>query len=331
MHHRLDFLSRQKPAILSSEAKDSGNLTAYAKMSSMGQDMRSSPWLATSAFVAVLAGFGTGGFVLSPAVSAAGEPTAIPDAATMLREVEAHQKQLDKIRENYTFRAVQTTRQLDGSGNTKKIETEEHEVFFVNGHRVEKLVRKDGKDLSPDQARKEQDRVNKEVLKISQPGYKSPEEKDDITVARLLQIVAFSRPRRVSLNGRDTIAFDFAGDEHAKTHGRDEDALKKVSGTVWIDEADREVSRMSATLDENYHVGFGLLASVAKGTNLVFDQGLIRNEAWLPTAITLHLQARAFLVAGIRADVDIRFDEYKKFQTDAVQQPGATATTPPSH
>ncbi len=269
--------------------------------------------------------------MLSPAVSAAGEQTAIPDAATMLREVEAHQKQLDKIRENYTFRAVQTTRQLDGSGNTKKIETEEHEVFFVNGHRVEKLVRKDGKDLSPDQARKEQDRVNKEVVKISQPGYKSPEEKDDITVARLLQIVAFSRPRRVSLKGRDTIAFDFAGDEHAKTHGRDEDALKKVSGTVWIDEADREVSRMSATLDENYHVGFGLLASVAKGTNLVFDQALIRNEAWLPTAITLHLQARAFLVAGIRADVDIRFDEYKKFQTDAVQQPGATATTPPTH
>ncbi len=61
---------------------------------------------------------------------------------------------------------------------------------------------------------------------------------------------------------------------------------------------------MSATLDENYHVGFGLLASVAKGSNMVFDQALIRNEAWLPTAITLHLQARALLVAGIRADVE---------------------------
>lgn len=245
----------------------------------------------------------------------------------MLREVEAHQKQLDRVREDYTFRAVQTVRELDSSGNTKKIGTEEHEVFFVNGNRVQKLVRRDGKDLTPEQARKEQDRVNKEVLKVSQPGYKNAD-KDEITVARLLQIVAFSRPRRVRLNGRETIAFDFAGDEHAKTHGRDEDALKKVSGTIWIDEADREVSRMSATLDENYHVGFGLLASVAKGSNVVFDQALIRNEAWLPTEIALHLQARAFLVAGIRADIDIRFDQYRKFQTDAVQQPGATATTP---
>jgi hypothetical protein len=300
-------------------------------MGFMGQDMRASAWLATSALVAALAGFAGLGVVLPSQAFTAGEATTIPDAATMLRDVEAHQKQLDKMRENYTFRAVQTTRELDSSGNTKKVETEEHEVFFVNGHRVEKLVRKDGKDLTPDQARKEQDRVNKEVVKISQPGYRDNTEKDDITVARLLQIVAFTKPRRVSLNGRNTIAFDFAGDEHAKTHGRDEDALKKVSGTVWIDEADREVSRMNATLDENYHVGFGLLASVAKGSNLVFDQALIRNEAWLPTAITLHLQARAFLVAGIRADVDIRFDQYKKFQTDAEQQPGATVNAAPAH
>jgi hypothetical protein len=261
---------------------------------------------------------------VAPATFGANEPAALPDAATMLREVEAHQKQLDKVRENYTFRAVQTTRQLDSSGNTKKVETEEHEVFFVNGEQVQKLVRKDGKDLTPEQARKEQDRVNKEVLKISKPGYTNPD-KDEITVSRLLQIVTFSRPRRVQLNGRDTIAFDFAGDPHAKTHGRGEDALKKVSGSIWIDEADREVSRMSATLDENYHVGFGLLASVAKGSNVVFDQALIRNEAWLPTAIALHLQARALLVAGFRAEIDIRFDQYKKFQTDAVQQPGATA------
>jgi hypothetical protein len=259
-----------------------------------------------------------------PTAAGASDPAAIPDAATMLREVEAHQKQLDKIREDYTFRSVETTRQLDGSGNTKKVETEEHEVFFVNSERVQKLVRKDGKDLTPEQARKEQDRVNKEVLKISKPGYTNPD-KDEITVSRLLEIVTFSRPRRVQLNGRDTIAFDFAGDPHAKTHGRGEDALKKVSGTIWIDEADREVSRMSATLDENYHVGFGLLASVAKGSNVVFDQALIRNEAWLPTAIALHLQARALLVAGFRAEIDIRFDQYKKFQTDAVQQPGATA------
>jgi hypothetical protein len=258
--------------------------------------------------------------VASPPVFSA---DALPDAGSLLREVEANQKHLDEVRENYTFRAVQTVRELDKKGSVKKVETEEHEVFYVKRHQVEKLIRKDGKDLTPDQAHKEQDRVNKEVMKISQPGYKDPDN-DDITVARLLQVVSFSKPRRVQLNGRNTILYDFAGDEHAKTHGREEDALKKVSGTIWIDEADHEVSRMSATLDENYRIGFGLLASVAKGSNIVFDQGFVRNEVWLPTAVAMHLQARALLVAGFRADIDVKFDQYKKFETDAVQQPGVS-------
>lgn len=249
--------------------------------------------------------------------------TSLPDAATLLRDVEAHQKQLDKARENYTFRAIRTMRRLDKNGSVKSVETEEDEVFFVNGHRIQHLVRRNGKDLTPDQAAKEQNRVNKEVQKDLQSGQENTD-RDEITVSRLLQIVKFSHPRRVGLNGRNTIVFDFIGDPHAKTHGRSEEALRKVSGTVWVDEQDHEVSRMSATLDENYRVGFGFLASVAKGSNLVFDQMLIRNEAWLPTAIALHLQAKALLVMGVRADVDIRFDDYRKFQADAVQQPGAT-------
>lgn len=258
------------------------------------------------------------------AASAASSPPArLPDAATLLRDVEARQKQLDKAREDYTFRATQTTRYFDKSGNQKKVETEEDEVFFVKGHEVEKLVGKNGKPLSPDREKAEMERVQKEVEKDMREGEGHPGN-DQITVARLLAIVAFSHPRRVSLNGRDTIAFDFAGDPRAKTHSRSEAALKKVSGVIWIDEGDHEVSRMSATLDDNYRVGLGLLASVAKGSNITFNQALIHNEAWLPTSIELHLQAKAFLVAGIRVEINVRFDDYRKFQARAEQQPGVT-------
>jgi hypothetical protein len=267
-----------------------------------------------------------------PALSAAvlkaggnsGAPAAdFPDASTLLHEVEAHQKQMDAAREDYTFRSVQTVRQADKKGNAKSIATEEYEIFFVNQHELRKLVKRDGKDLSPAQAQKEEERVEKEIKKDSQPGQGNPYE-GEITVSRLLEIVSFSNPRRTSLNGRENLVFDFKGDPHAKTHGRDEGALKKVSGTVWIDARDREISRMSATLDENYHVGMGLLASVAKGSNLVFDQALIRNEIWLPTAIQLHLNAKALLLVGVHVDVEIRFDDYRKFHTDAVPQPGNT-------
>ena len=94
---------------------------------------------------------------------------------------------------------MQTTLQLDSSGNTKKVETEDHEVFFVNGERVQKLVRKDGKDLTSEQARKEQDRVNKEVLKDLEtwvPRIRTRMKSRFHGCSRLLR---FPRPRRVGV------------------------------------------------------------------------------------------------------------------------------------
>ncbi len=261
------------------------------------------------------------------AVAAAGAP--LPDASALLHQVEANQQALEKARELYTFRSLQTIRQLDKSGKVKRTEMEEDEVFFVNGHRIEKVVSRDGKKLSPAEAQKEDAKVAKEVEKASKPGYVDPD-RDDVTVSRLLQIIDFSNGRRIRLNGRDTIAYDFLGNPHAKTHGRNEEALKKVSGSVWIDEHDREVSRMDATLDSNYHIGFGLLANVAKGSTFVFSQRLIHGEAWLPTAIEIHLQGKALLLVGLRVDIGIQFDDYRKFEAQATQEPGATVTTSPN-
>jgi hypothetical protein len=248
--------------------------------------------------------------------------SSIPDAGTLLREVKAHQVQLEKEREDYTCRVTETKQERDSAGRIKKTETEERELIYVHGNPIERLVKRDGRELSAQEAKKEQDRVNREVIKDLHPGHNAAD-KDEITVARILEIIAFRNPRRAVLNGRTTIVFDFAGNPHAKTRGRSETALKKLSGTIWIDEKARQVARMSAILDDNYRIGAGLFASVAKGSNLTFDQAFIRNDAWLPTAIELHLQARAFLLVGIHDDISIRFDHYRKYQVDAVQLPGA--------
>ena len=57
---------------------------------------------------------------------------AIPDAATLIKQVEEHQRKLDQTRENYTYREIVVIHQLDKTGKLKKTESEEDEVFFVN-------------------------------------------------------------------------------------------------------------------------------------------------------------------------------------------------------
>ena len=49
----------------------------------------------------------------------------LPDMRQLLREVMAHQKQLDKVRENYTYSSFQTVQDVEANGQVKKTETEE--------------------------------------------------------------------------------------------------------------------------------------------------------------------------------------------------------------
>src|SRR5580704_19210436 len=85
----------------------------------------------------------------------------VPEPATLVKEIEAHQRRMDELRENYTFREITVTDQLDPNGAVKGSDTEERDVFFVNGYRVARLVKKNGKELTEGDRKSEQDRIHK--------------------------------------------------------------------------------------------------------------------------------------------------------------------------
>jgi hypothetical protein len=262
---------------------------------------------------AILLGLFLAATPASRAMQPAASTTApLPDVATLLRSVEANQAALDRAREEYTFRQQQRLTFYDKHGKVRRSEERVSNVFFVHGHPVETLTSKNGKALNAGELKMEQDRATKEAVKYAAQPY-GQRDKDEVSVSRLLAITRFTSPRRVIEDGRSLIVVDFTGDPHAKTHGRSEDAIKKVRGTVWIDESAREVKRMHATFDEPMHIGFGLFATVDAGSNFSFEQALIRNEAWLPTSVDARFDGKAALFVGFHVELSIRFDQYRKF------------------
>jgi hypothetical protein len=248
----------------------------------------------------------------------------LPDVPTLMQQVRQHQQQMESVQENYTFRELVVTDSLNKDGSVKKSESEDDEVFYVNTHEVRRQVKKNGKDLTPGEEKKEQDRVTKYVEKAQKtPPGQAPNGEVVISVGRILAMVKVSSPRREFLDARPTIAFDYTGDPHAKAHGPAEEAARRMSGTVWIDEDNRQVRRLTARLDDNLHVGFGMV-SIGKGSNLVFDQKLVNNELWLPTSADIYLNAHAFAVVGMRANIHVTDRDYQKFHADAQQQAGVT-------
>ena len=258
------------------------------------------------------------------------QPLSVTDIRALMLDVSAHQRQLEKVRENYTYKSDSITQDVDSDGKVKKTASEQTEVFYVNTHRIERTVKKDGKPLSAHEQQKEQERITKLLEKAQKvpPGQSVEGPNVGVSIQQLLEIMEVSNPRREIFRGRPTVIFDFAGRHDAKTHGFAEDASKRIAGTLWVDERDKQVARMEAHFIDNFHVGGGLLANVAKGSNFKFDQAPVNGEIWLPIGAEGHIEARVLLLKGYRENITERDYDYEQFSVEAgpakVADAGAT-------
>jgi hypothetical protein len=264
------------------------------------------------------------GILLIPSALAQQSQNApLPDIRQLMNEVQQHQKQLEKVRENYTYSSLQTVQDVDSNGKVVKTETKEAEDFFVNGHIIERIVKKNGQPLSGHDLDKETERVTKLVEKAENLPPGQPLDGPAISISRLLEIMDVRNPRRELYHGRSSIVFDFIGRKNAKTHGIVEDASKKVQGTIWIDEADRQVAHMEVGFNDNFRVAGGLVASIQKGSNFRFDQSVVNEGLWLPTGGEGTMQARVLLVKNLRQHFIERDYDFKHFSVDTLQQKDA--------
>ena len=85
----------------------------------------------------------------------------------------------------------------------KKTETREYDIFWVEGVPVQRLVKKNGKELSADEQKKENEQIDKEVAKAKEKRAKAdakgketdPRGNELITVSRLLELGNFTNAR----------------------------------------------------------------------------------------------------------------------------------------
>ncbi len=250
----------------------------------------------------------------------------LPDATALLKEVQEHQHKTDAIRENYTFHEIIRTDSLDSNGKVTETKTQESEIFFVNGHRIIRLLKKDGVELSAHDQEKELERVRKEIEGYTKAAHGTDRGRGGgraRIISQILAVAKTSNPRREVLRDRATLVFDFEGDPKAKASGMDQSAAKKLAGTVWIDEAERQVARLEVHFYDNFRIGGGLLASVQKGTSMIVDQSPLGEGLWMQVSSEDHLAAR-IVVKNLRMNVHIQDLDFKRFDIGMAEKIGTT-------
>lgn len=260
----------------------------------------------------------------------------LPDIPELMRSVEANQRTSEAMKKNYIFRSVQTEEHSDGHGGVKNTETREYDEFWVEGVPVQRMTKKDGKELTESEKKKEDEEIDKEVAKAKERRAKADEKgkdttprgDDEITVSRLLALGSFTNARRIQLNGRDTIAVDFAGDPKAKTRNHAEDVIRDIVGTAWIDEQDHVLVKAEGHFLNAFKVGGGLVASIQKGTSFSMEQRKINDEVWLPALWEGRGEARVLLFFKFDGSLRAVESDYRKFRATSTILPGMSTVDP---
>jgi hypothetical protein len=253
-----------------------------------------------------------------PAASESAAP--LPDITTLITRVRARYNALEDLRKDYIFTLTQVADEFSSNGS-KKSHTDQYQVFYVENTEVEQHISHDGIPLSPEDAKKEQERVDKRVAELK--AHKEKRDQAVLSVSGLLKVATFSNPRREQIDGRPTIVFDYKGNPDAKAADLGEQIMRHLAGTLWVDERDNAILRLNGSLQENFHVAGGLLVNIKKGSWFNFTQTPVNNEIWFPQTLVAHVDGRFLLVKGFDGDAHATFSDYRKLKTTVTILPGS--------
>ena len=92
----------------------------------------------------------------------------LPDINVLFKQVDAQQKSARKAIREYIYRSEYTEQDLDSHGAVKKTSTEEREFFWVNGVFISRLLARDGKPISGDELKKQNERIDQRIAEAKQ-------------------------------------------------------------------------------------------------------------------------------------------------------------------
>jgi len=241
-----------------------------------------------------------------------------PDPRNLVRKVVQNEINFstdDHLR--FMFRETKTTPR--GSETKIYVETREATAGLVVGH--------DGKPLTPEQQRAEEERVTRFLSDTAELKKKRKQEREDA-----------DRTMRIVRAMPDAFQFEYAGEEPGDPRlgkpgdllvklnfrpnpdyqppSRIEQVLTGMKGVMFIDDARHRIARIDGTLFKDVSFGWGILGHLDKGGHFLVDQQEIGDHRWEISRISLDFTGRILLLKGLTIKSTEVFSDYKQVPSD---------------
>jgi hypothetical protein len=226
----------------------------------------------------------------------------LPEAEAFYAEVQKNLARSNEIQYQYAYRERRTELHMNPFGRLGTGEVSLYEVTPGPTAQVyfRRLLEREGKPV-PNSSPERQERRPTTGRSLS----------DVVATLR------FTVDRRERIEGRDVIAVTFEPRPNARPQTRQGNIAKVLKGTIWVDEAAREVVRAEATAIDSVSFGGGFIARLNEGAHVTLTRQRVENDVWLPTSIRMKGNGRALLaIRRMNIDFFIEWFDYRKANAD---------------
>jgi hypothetical protein len=260
-----------------------------------------------------------GGFLLALSVQAQ-EPA--PDPLEIVRRSVERDWTDFESRKNYTYQERSEFRQYGRNETATRVRSETNEILILGGRPYERLTARDDKPLAAREERREQAKLDNELAKrqhesaAEQARHQKERTEERAFIREIPDAFTFRLVKTDTVSNQPTWVIEALpkpGYRAVRARAKD---FAKVRATIWIEQDMYHWVKVDADVLNTISVDFGLLR-VARGSSMHFEQTRVNDEIWLPSSMLVRFQARLALLNVLRGEYNIRYSDYRKFQSDS--------------
>lgn len=222
-----------------------------------------------------------------------------PVSNLVYRVIERAQLVAETDRTNhYTYEKRSVMVELDDKERVVKSTEKLYKVVLIGGLPFPRLLKIQGRDLTPQQLERENKREMAFRQRITHIDLdKKAEKKEGLATEDLANRFDFKITKRETIEGRATLTVTFAPKRDAREKTIEEKIFKHVSGTMWVDEAEAELVKLDASVTGPVPLGwFGAIGSLTK-LHAVIERSRMPDGVWVNRKSTFLLIARRLWTA----------------------------------
>jgi hypothetical protein len=198
---------------------------------------------------------------------------------------------------NYSFARAEVDSKHDSQPVRKTTE-----VLMIDGTPYSKLIAEDGRPLSSERVREQEQKLRRETSKRTResPGerrrridkYNEEREHDHKILIELAKAFDYTITGEQRIEGRDAWILHGIARPHYVPKSREAKVLIAMDVKFWIDKQTYQWPRIEAEV--KMPVSMYMVGKVYPGTKFVLQQGPISSTLWLPKSFQVNVKATAF-------------------------------------